>query len=160
MEIGLETRIRPPDVQVGTVSTKWRPLTPYGTYRRHDPENRPCPTRGGRPPRPHGRIGHSVSDRDDTSSTGASACRVRRAAGARTLEAAFPPARWVARCRSSPAVARRQQFAVVTPKPPSPNVSGAFPNSLGIRPVGIGPPFACAAGVESVRFAPVIVLST
>ncbi len=43
----------------------------------------------------------------------------------------------------------RQQFAVVAPKPPSPSVSGAFPTVLGISPE-IGPPFAAAAGVESV----------
>jgi hypothetical protein len=52
-----------------------------------------------------------------------------------------------------------QQFAVVAPNPPSPTVSGAFPTVLGISPE-MGPPFAAAAGVESVRFAPVIVLST
>src|SRR5204862_2441374 len=52
-----------------------------------------------------------------------------------------------------------QQFAVVAPKPPSPGASGAFPTVLGISPE-IGPPLAAAAGVESVWFAPVIVLST
>src|SRR5437763_11557665 len=53
----------------------------------------------------------------------------------------------------------RQQFAVVAPKPPSPGSSGALPTVLGISPA-IGPPFAAAAGVESVQFAPVIVLFT
>jgi hypothetical protein len=43
----------------------------------------------------------------------------------------------------------RQQFAVVAPKPPSPGAKGAFPTVLGINPE-IGPPFAAAAGVESV----------